>query len=299
MTREPAPWSPCKLCDAEDFFRPELVERIRSIGERPRLHAKQWEYAQLLETRFRYAPHAKRLVGLGCGREKTLPVLGVGAEEVIATDLYGRDGAWRTAKTRPDTVYPEMHNLRVHTMDMRAIDLPPRSADFVWAMCALEHVGDPSAMTDVLHSAGELLTDDGVLFVSTEFSLLGGSFTTPGTTFLGQEDLAVLIEGSGLALLAPIELRLSPHPMNAPVSTHVAERHPAIPHVVYRVGRHPWRGALATVVSFALVRGEQRDSVFERDDRFDAVVAELEEKGRKLNQRVSPPWRWWHRSARH
>ena len=81
--------SVCKINDAVDFFRPEVIAHIRRVGEEPRLHGKQWEYAQVLEARERYAPNARRILGLGCGREATIPVLCEGAEEFVASDLYG------------------------------------------------------------------------------------------------------------------------------------------------------------------------------------------------------------------
>src|SRR5262245_13879295 len=119
----------CKLIDAVDFFRPEIVEHVRRIGEEPRFHSKQWEYAMLLETRRRYAAGARRLVGLGCGCELSIPAMCEGAEEVIITDLYGKKGAWNTAARRPDERWPNLAGLRVHSMNMRQIDLPPESAD--------------------------------------------------------------------------------------------------------------------------------------------------------------------------
>src|SRR5687767_5364622 len=118
------PWSPCKLCDAMDFFRPECLEHLNRLRQLPTFHAKQWEYVQVLETRRRLAPDARVLVGLGCGGEPVIPLLAEGAQEVIATDLYGRVGAWDVARQRPDVLYPKLGNLRVHPMDMRHIDLP-------------------------------------------------------------------------------------------------------------------------------------------------------------------------------
>jgi SAM-dependent methyltransferase len=130
--------------------------------------------AEIVETRRVYAPNARVLVGLGCGCEITLPPLSEGADEVIATDLYGRKGAWDVAQRRPDEVFPQIKNLRVHSMDMRNIDLPPGSADFVWSLCAIEHVGDEAAIADTLQQAGRLLNDAGVLFMSTEYNLSRG-----------------------------------------------------------------------------------------------------------------------------
>ncbi|HMJ12557.1 MAG TPA: hypothetical protein VK524_14130, partial [Polyangiaceae bacterium] len=110
-----------------DFFRPECLEHLNRLRQLPTFHAKQWEYVQVLETRRQLAPDARVLVGLGCGGEPVIPLLAEGAQEVIATDLYGRAGAWDVARQRPDVLYPQLGNLRVHPMDMRHIDLPLNS----------------------------------------------------------------------------------------------------------------------------------------------------------------------------
>ena len=97
-TDQSAPITCCKLIDAVDFLRPEMVEHMRRIGEEPRFHSKQWEYAMLLETRRRYAADARCLVGLGCGCELSIPAICEGAEQVITTDLYGKKGAWNPSQ---------------------------------------------------------------------------------------------------------------------------------------------------------------------------------------------------------
>lgn len=288
------PWTPCKNADALDFFRPELVEHIRAVGEEPRMHCKQWEYAQLLEVRRRVAPDARRLVGLGCGCEKTIPLVGAGAERVTVTDLYDRDEAWDVARRDPRQAFPEMDNLEVHTMDMTRVDLPKRSADFVWSLCAIEHAGELSDIISAVRQAGELLDDDGVMFISTELNLSGGRYKTKSTLFLTQADIEAIVRASGLHLVAPIELSISDHPMNTPVWSGLSFKHDALPHVIYRSQRKPFDGIYASVVSFVLGRRDRGvDAVWDVDPSYAATLRKLGDQGRRLNRRLSPVKRWW------
>jgi SAM-dependent methyltransferase len=285
-------WSACKLADAMDFFHPHTIEHITSVGEHPRFHCKQWEFAQLLEVRRRYAPTAKRMIGLGVGCEKTLPLLAEGAEEVIATDRYDAYGDWEEASRRPDEVYPELDNLRVHDMDMLDVDLPERSADFVWSMCAVEHVGGVDEVADAVRQAGELLDDDGLMFISTEFNLGSKPYRTKGTLFLDPPMIEEVIRKSGLFLMDPIRLELSRHPFNTPVWSGVVLDYP-VGHILYRDQPNPLRGTIATVVAFVLQREDKGVPIFQRDPAFDERVRQLEAKGRVFNRRLAPLRRWW------
>lgn len=293
MTGAMRPWSPCKLCDAMDFFRPGFVEQMERVGELPWFHAKQWEYFQLLETRRVYAPNARVLVGLGCGCELTLPPLAEGAEEVIATDLYGQAGAWDVAQRRPDEVYPAIKNLRVHSMDMRKIDLPPGIADFVWSLCAIEHVGGVDEIADTLRQAGRLLNDTGVLFVSTEYNLGSKPYRTSNTMFLDRPMIERIIGESGLFVVAPIELRLTDHSFNIPLWHRAREKYHFVPHITYRHQKLPGYGTFGTVISFVLSRTDRKIPLFDESPDLARVVERLAARGREGNRRLAPPWKWF------
>lgn len=285
-------WRPCKLADATDFFLPEFSEHLARLGEAPTFHNKQWEWAQILETRRRLAPDARRLIGLGAGHEPTIPLLAEGATEVIATDLYEREGGWQTASKRPDRVYPHLKQLRSHHMDMLRVDLPPKSADFVWSMCAVEHVGGLDEVIEAVRQAGTLVAPGGVLFISTEFSL-SGPYRSGSTLYFDRSMIEKVVRRSGLHLVEPIELRLARHPMNVPLWSGARAFSDALPHVVYRAQPVPVFGAYATVLSFVLSTEDRGVPIFEADPELDRVVEELGEQGRKLNRRVAPPWHWW------
>ena len=292
------PYSTAKLCDALDFFRPEVIDWIRAVGEEPRLHNKQWEYAQVLEARKRYAPNAKRLVGLGCGIDAIIPKLAETAELVTATDLYGRPGAWKAAQQRPDEFYPQVKNLRVHPMNMRQIDLPRGAFDFVWSLCAVEHVGSADDVIDTVRQAGELLAPGGVMAITTEFTFAKRPFYAParpsGTMYFDATMLRRLYTETGLHFVEPMDLRVSTHPMNVPVWDQINNRGLVnVPHILYRAQPLPFHGCWAATASVVLSREDHGTDRLIEDPEQDERLAPLFALGRSLNFRLAPLTRWF------
>ena len=291
-------WSPCKLCDAIDFFRLELMTQIRRIGQEPRFHTKQWEYAQLLETVRQLAPNAETMVGLGCGVEPTIAYLAESAKELVTTDLYGMPGAWKYAQSRPDQVFPNLRNLRVHSMNMRHIDLPPESADFLWSLCAVEHAGKTDQVVDVVRQAGKLLRPGGVFFLSTEYTFDENPFYAPGspsgTLYLTRSILKRFFTETGLHLYAPLDLRLSTHPMNVPVWDQTNNHgYYNIPHVIYRCQPMPFWGTYGACVSMVLCREDRGADYLLEDESQKERLEPLLKLGRRISRSLTLPSRWW------
>ena len=44
---------------------------------------------------------------------------------------------------------------------MLEVDLPRHNADFVWSLCAVEHVGGPNEVYDALRQAAALVRPNG------------------------------------------------------------------------------------------------------------------------------------------
>jgi SAM-dependent methyltransferase len=292
------PVSVCKLVDAVDFFRPEVIAQIRRIGQEPRLHNKQWEYALQLEACERYAPRGGRFAGLGSGCELTIPLLAQIAGELTVTDLYGAPGAWGDAARRPDQIWPDLPSLRVQTMDMRRIDLPPDSFDFVSSLCAVEHVGRADQVVDTVRQAGRLLRPHGVLFVTTEYTFDDGSFYAPewgaSTLFLSKSVVRRLFTETGLHLVEPLDLRVSSHPLNVPVWDHTNNRlFPNVPHVLYRTQPFPARGTYGATIALTLSRKDHGADTMIEDPEQGKRLAPLFAMGRRMSRRLTLPTRWW------
>lgn len=292
-------YSVAKVADALDFFQPEVIAHIRAMGEEPRFHSKQWEYAQVLEARARYAPHAKDLVGVGCGREPLIPMLAKHAERLTATDLYDMTGAWADAEQRPDRIWPELKNLSVHPMDMRKVDLPEGSADFIWSLCAVEHVGQADDVVDTVRQIGRLLRPGGVFVLTTEYTFDDESFylagKPSGTLSLSKSVLRRFFTETGLHCVEPVDLRVSTHPFNVPVWNKLTDRIGLVnlPHVLYRVQPMPVRGTYGTCVSVVLCKEDKGNDRLIEDPNQAAKLRPMFELGRSMSRKLTLPTRWW------
>jgi SAM-dependent methyltransferase len=292
-------YSVAKVADALDFFQPEVVAHIRTMGEEPRFHTKQWEYAQVLEAKRRYAPNAKHLAGVGCGREPLIPILARQAEKLTATDLYDMTGAWADAQERPDRIWPELKNLVVHPMDMRKVDLPHSSVDFIWSLCAVEHVGQAADVVDTVRQIGKLLAPGGIFVLTTEYTFDDAPFYVAGkpsgTLQLSKSVLRSFYMETGLHCVEPIDLRVSTHPFNVPVWNKLTDRMGMVnlPHVLYRVQPMPVRGTYGTCVSVVLSKEDHGNDRIIEDPDQPAKLKAMFELGRKMSRKLTLPTRWW------
>src|SRR5512135_1736049 len=96
-----------KMCDAADWFRPELLEIITNeLREVPRFHRKQWESAMIFLALRRLGKLRPANTGLsmGGGKELILYALAPHVRQLVVTDLYDMQTDWDCAKTDdPDT----------------------------------------------------------------------------------------------------------------------------------------------------------------------------------------------------
>lgn len=157
----------CKIADAIDFFHSEIIENIFKTGEKPRLHLKQWEYAQVLRGAYISGKYNDKsiMLGLGCGQEKTIPILAQAAKRVYVTDLYSENAQWDVAKGNAAQLYSTSRNIKVLNMDMRNISFENNTFDFIWSICALEHIGTPEEILNTLNEIYKVLKPDGVPYV--------------------------------------------------------------------------------------------------------------------------------------
>jgi len=119
------------------------------------------------------------------------------------------------------------------------------------------------------------------------------NYRTKTTLYLTVAMIEQIVRSSGLHPVAPIRIALSSHPMNTPVEAKVNDEHGAIPHIVYRHQQRPGDGIFATVVSFVLSRQDHGHPIVEVDPDLGATLSSLGAKGRRLNRRLVPPWKWW------
>ncbi len=271
-----------KLCELEDFADPRIVERIGEIlPERdPLTHIerKAWEFAVLtlvLEDLGRLGPETTALA-VGAGNERILFWLANRLGGVVATDIYGEGDFEHHEADVSMLVDPAAHSpyaydaarLNVRWMDARALDFEDASFDVVFSLSSFEHFGSPREKAQAARELGRVLRPGGVAVVITEcfvrrhplnaapvdFAIrlaTGGRKRRVATprrrgyldeVFTPSELQRLIVQPSGLELMQPLDLTLSPDTwtnLARQVADHVAEPRTGsfYPHILVQVDR--------------------------------------------------------------
>jgi SAM-dependent methyltransferase len=239
-----------KLCDLADFRDPALLAAIRDIlPERdPEAHIerKVWEFASLalfLRDVGRLGEDTEALA-IGAGSERIVFWLTRHLGRVVATDIYG-DGAFSSREAPASMLrdpaahapYPYREDrLEVRWMDARKLDFPDASFDVVFSLSSIEHFGSPADISRSAAEMGRVLKPGGYAVVVTDcfarrhplnaapvdfavrLAALGTRRRTAtlrrravlGEVFTPRELITRIVEPSGLRLLQPLDLSLSP-----------------------------------------------------------------------------------------
>jgi len=181
------------------------------------LHRKAWEFcaiAQALDER-NVLTEGKHGVGFAVGREPLVSLFASKGATVLATDVGDEaiSKLWQSdnqhSAQREDLFVPHLiekdpFDARVtyQPADMRELaGFEPRSYDFVWSACALEHLGSLAAgLTFIRQSAG-LLKKGGVAVHTSEYNVSSDDATleTPTQVIYRRQDMkALAAELSGL-----------------------------------------------------------------------------------------------------
>jgi SAM-dependent methyltransferase len=228
-----------KLCDVEDFADP--VFRARAAEIRPDLDLswafdrKTWEFTMLslLLEDWGLLRGQADVLSVGAGRESVLFWLAGRAGRMVAVDRYG-SGRWRqvhsTMLTDPGALspYPDtpVDRLEVRSMDALALGFPDASFDAVFSLSSIEHFGRPRGIQRAAAEIGRVLRPGGVAYVATELELQGAGTSRRAAQAVarglsggrsGQPEVFTpqtlerdVIEPSGLTLLQPLDLDISP-----------------------------------------------------------------------------------------
>jgi SAM-dependent methyltransferase len=237
-----------KLCDLADFEDRDLRARIHEIVpglDAPAdLHRKYWEYATLtlfLEDVAELGDETA-ILSVGAGHEEVLYWLSNNVRRVVATDIYGEgDFADREADhlmlNDPSAFAPYPYRedrLEVRKMDARALEFEDGTFDAVFSLSSIEHFGSPRDIARAASEIGRVLKPRGYAFIVTEcftgrhplnsklvqtairLVTLGRHCgeATPWRraidVFTPKELLSRIVRPSGLRLVQPMDLALSP-----------------------------------------------------------------------------------------
>jgi FkbM family methyltransferase len=223
-----------KVCEIEDFSRPELLEIIRDVCayKLPNLpagfpvgseHRKDWEVAMAVRTlrHFGALHRDATILGVAAGAEDTSFFLTREAKQVFATDRYLASGDWEPTAPlsmliQPQDVAPypfDADRLVVQHMDGRSLRYPDDTFDGIYSSGSIEHFGDLDDVASAAYEMGRVLKPGGVLTLSTEIRLAGppGGIGWPGLTLLfSAENLQrFIVEASGLELVDELDTDVS------------------------------------------------------------------------------------------
>ena len=239
-----------KLCDIEDFADAAMLRRIAEIlPERdPSQHVerKAWEFAVLTQVLEDMGKLNRRTTALavGAGNERILFWLANRLRKVVATDIYG-EGDFEHHEADPSMLRnPGAHapyeydadRLDVRWMDARSLAFEDASFDVVFSLSSFEHFGSPADKAAAAREMGRVLRPGGCAVVITEcfvrrhplnaapidFLIRLGTAgrkrraATPrrrgylDEVFTPSELQRLIVDPSGLELMQPLELGLSP-----------------------------------------------------------------------------------------
>jgi SAM-dependent methyltransferase len=212
-----------KLCDVRDFEDADVLRLLRDIlpEREPLAHIerKVWEFAMLalfLEEMGRLHEGTEALA-IGAGDERMVFWLANRLGRVVATDIYG-EGAF-AGNEALDTMLsdPAAHapfpyreeRLDVRYADAHDLPFPDASFDVAFSLSSIEHFEDPARAA---REMARVLRPGGHAFVVTECFLrlraLPGR--RPAEAFTPRELRRRIVEPSGLELMQPLDLSLSP-----------------------------------------------------------------------------------------
>lgn len=270
-----------KLCDLRDWEDAELLRAIGEIlPERDaasHVERKAWEFGQLalfLEQVGRMGERTEALA-IGAGDERIVFWLANRLGRVVATDIYGQ-GDFAGREALPSMLEdPAAHapfeyrqdRLEVRWMDACRLEFPDESFDVAFSLSSFEHFGGPDDVAAASRELGRVLRPGGHAFVVTEcfvhrhplnaapadfavrLATLGRKRrrATPRRravvveVFTPRELDRLIVRPSGLELMQPLDLSLSPASWDNLTRTDADGLHPATgdywPHVLLQAGR--------------------------------------------------------------
>jgi hypothetical protein len=176
-----------QLCTASQFREPAYAQACTILGEKPRLHRKQWEFAYILRCVERAGGIGPERRGLGfIGARERLPAVFAAQGcrvivEVSATSPFAAldEQERRDALFFPHLLQRDAFDECVATWDRRTSFLPlvPKSFDFCWSCSVASHSGSLEAGFDFLERSLEWLKPGGVAVHTLEFNLASGTET--------------------------------------------------------------------------------------------------------------------------
>lgn len=257
-----------KICDAADWFDPELLTVIQQhLQEVPRFHRKQWEFATifLMLQKLGLLTDGKTGLSMGGGKELLLYAIARQVKKLIITDLYDPSTEWDCARTGDPDEFIKMNKpfpvddsrLQALRMDMRQLEFKDETFDFCYSSCAIEHIGSDTDFRQHLQEACRVLKPGGIYVLTTEFQFDDQLIRDTHNYVFPLPYLKNLIHESSFKVYNDISLDLSAHKMNYPLPGNFMklsyfgnEQHFSVPflreypHILLLRGKYPFTSIL-------------------------------------------------------
>ncbi len=252
-----------KLCDAADWFRPDVQEIIgNELREVPRFHRKQWESAMIFLSLRESGKLNQDKLGLSMGGGKELIAYAIAphVKQLVITDLYETTTSWDCAKTDDPDEFIKQNKpfpvddakLKALRMDMRELKFPDKTFDFCYSTCAVEHIGGRKDFLQHFNEVARVLKDDGVYVFTTEILYGDETIYDEHNYVFSLPLLRDLLAESNLAADEIFDARVSPHKINYPVPSTLKQLSHFVPenlaqrilqeapHIQLLRGKHPF-----------------------------------------------------------
>jgi SAM-dependent methyltransferase len=221
-----------KICDAADWFDPEIKEVIENeLQESARLHRKQWEFAMIFLTlkKLGLLKSDKTGLSLGGGNERVFYSIAKHMDKLIVTDLYDDTTSWDCARTTDPTEFIiaskpfpiEDEKIQAMRMDMRYLDFDDNSFDFCYSSCAIEHIGEDKDFIQHFNEVNRVLKEGGIYVLTTELQFGDATIRDQNNYIFSREHIANLISESDIDFIYDVNVELSENEINRPFPSNI------------------------------------------------------------------------------
>jgi SAM-dependent methyltransferase len=232
-TKSPMPL--CKLADLPDFENPEWVEVARELGMaskgvNPDPAKKYWEYVHLIYglKKLCCLNPATKILSVGCGYEIPMLYLTNHVHNIVGIDLFEDVDDIQAPLKNIDQKFSFpiiTERLTLQRMDACSLEYEDESFDLLFSLSSIEHFGGNQAAAKAMQEMGRVLKPNGIAVIATELVLN----TLPHPFFFSLDELdEFVIRPSGLSLIEPLDLSLSPRLLEAPPRVDQVERRPLL-----------------------------------------------------------------------
>jgi SAM-dependent methyltransferase len=252
-----------KLCELEDFRRPEIAAAIRSlepehVATQPAYplgfeHRKAWEFAQVMlgAERLQAVPPDGMVLSVAAGHERPVFAFTNQARLVFATDIYGAgDFSGRESESsmlvNPDAFSAFPYNRRrlvVQYMDALDLRYERNTFDLVFCLSSIEHFGGFDGARKSLQEMHRVCKPGGIVMFTTECIVNGAPAPPlPGLELFSPRALEMLASSvRGLSPVEPINFHITEATSRTvlnfdQVVADLHRGHIVYPHIVLEIG---------------------------------------------------------------